>query len=666
MSFSQGAPTQPLSLVASNVFLTGSSTAGNAFTVQQLNNGNVISAVTSSGSTALIVTGGGNVGVGKTNPSYAMDINGDLNFSGTFRQNGTPYIGSQWTGTSTLYFVGNVGINTNNVSLPLSVNGTASITTLNLTNALGVAYGGTGVTTSTGSGSVVLSASPTLTGTVSAASISATGTVGINTSAGTYALNLYGTNAGTSSTTGAITNSGGSLNLNAGVNAVYVGVAGTYGYYFNATEFAPQAGTGSRNLGNSGNYFGTAYIQTLNLTNALGVSYGGTGTTTSTGTGSVVLSASPTLTGTLSAATISASASISAGTYLYAATYAQAGTYMYAPTIYARSDTNGAGGACIIQNLNAGSSAYCYAQWNTDTGSAYIFKNSSTRTNDGGVKTCTFRNDDGDLRLAAYNNSPYIYLQSSTGRVGINLTSPSYLLHCNSDIATNGWFRVENDGYGLYSDYRSHGICIDGASYGNVDTYGGGTNGWQGYSCSNNLTFMQSGNAGGIYSQATGWWTTYFDGNNTDIRYQNSAKGQAVSYGFACYGTLTSSSDIIAFYSDERLKNIEGPIDNALEKVSKLDGFYYTPNELGQKYGFDQITKFDLCERKVGVSAQKVQEILPEAVKRAPFDVTQPTGENYLTVQYEKLIPLLIEALKEERALRMELQDRLERLEKRL
>ena len=173
-----------------------------------------------------------------------------------------------------------------------------------------------------------------------------------------YALNLYGTNAGTSSTTGAITNSGGSLNLNAGVNAVYVGVAGTYGYYFNATEFAPQAGTGSRNLGNSGNYFGTAYIQTLNLTNALGVSYGGTGTTTSTGTGSVVLSASPTLTGTLSAATISASASISAGTYLYAATYAQAGTYMYAPTIYARSDTNGAGGACIIQNLNAGSSAY--------------------------------------------------------------------------------------------------------------------------------------------------------------------------------------------------------------------------------------------------------------------------------------------------------------------
>ena len=47
---------------------------------------------------------------------------------------------------------------------------------------------------------------------------------------------------------------------------------------------------------------------------------------------------------------------------------------------------------------------------------------------------------------------------------------------------------------------------------------------------------------------------------------------------------------------------------------------------------------------------QKVQAVLPEAVKRAPFDTEaggSKSGENYMTVQYEKLVPLLIEAIKE-------------------
>jgi hypothetical protein len=59
-------------------------------------------------------------------------------------------------------------------------------------------------------------------------------------------------------------------------------------------------------------------------------------------------------------------------------------------------------------------------------------------------------------------------------------------------------------------------------------------------------------------------------------------------------------------------------------------------------------------QNEVGVIAQDVEKVLPEAVKPAPFDIMlfenteiSKSGENYKTVQYEKLVPLLIEAIKE-------------------
>ena len=100
-------------------------------------------------------------------------------------------------------------------------------------------------------------------------------------------------------------------------------------------------------------------------------------------------------------------------------------------------------------------------------------------------------------------------------------------------------------------------------------------------------------------------------------------------------GAIGATNNITAYYSDDRLKTRLGLIENALEKVLSLTGFYYEANEVAQSLGYKPI-------KEVGVSAQDVQKILPEIVVPAPID------DRYLTIRYEKLIPLLIEAMKEQ------------------
>lgn len=123
-------------------------------------------------------------------------------------------------------------------------------------------------------------------------------------------------------------------------------------------------------------------------------------------------------------------------------------------------------------------------------------------------------------------------------------------------------------------------------------------------------------------------------GTGNDVQHNSLGIGTAAS-GTA--GEIRATNDITAYYSDDRLKTKLGNIENALEKLSTLSGFYYEPNEVAQALGYE-------VKKQVGVSAQSVQSVMPEVVKPAPID------EQYLTVQYEKLVPLLIEAIKELKA----------------
>ena len=147
----------------------------------------------------------------------------------------------------------------------------------------------------------------------------------------------------------------------------------------------------------------------------------------------------------------------------------------------------------------------------------------------------------------------------------------------------------------------------------------------------NNFTNADHSKLDGIAAGATATTQGYVSGNNVSF-------GTIASGNITSSGAITAQGDITSSVSDSRLKDRKANIANALEKVDSLSGFHYTYNDTAVKLLGDSVNKEDLM---VGVSAQEVEKVMPEAVKPAPV------GEGYKTVQYERLVPLLIEAIKE-------------------
>ena len=148
-------------------------------------------------------------------------------------------------------------------------------------------------------------------------------------------------------------------------------------------------------------------------------------------------------------------------------------------------------------------------------------------------------------------------------------------------------------------------------------------------------------------------------GYNTNTLW-SSVQSATVSNVFAWYGGTTQvgvltgtgnisvTGEVTAYSSDSRLKLDVANIPDALTKVAAINGVTFS-------WDRDKTTELGFTPhsgRDVGVIAQEIAAVLPEAVRPAPFDWDHHTqasrsGENYLTVQYEKLTALLIEAVKQ-------------------
>lgn len=98
-------------------------------------------------------------------------------------------------------------------------------------------------------------------------------------------------------------------------------------------------------------------------------------------------------------------------------------------------------------------------------------------------------------------------------------------------------------------------------------------------------------------------------------------------------GNVTAYSTAV---SDQRLKHDIQKIDNALDKVSQINGYTFTYNKDNRK--------------SAGVVAQEIEQVLPSAVNNQKLVFHGQEGIEYKTVQYDQLHGLLIEAIKELKA----------------
>jgi len=117
--------------------------------------------------------------------------------------------------------------------------------------------------------------------------------------------------------------------------------------------------------------------------------------------------------------------------------------------------------------------------------------------------------------------------------------------------------------------------------------------------------------------------------------YTNSGEDMRLTDG----GDLHVDGDITAFsttISDQRLKHDINKIENALDKVSQINGYTFTYNNDGK--------------RSAGVIAQEIENVLPSAIQNKKLIFSGQEDVEYKTVQYDQLHGLLIEAIKELKA----------------
>ncbi len=190
-------------------------------------------------------------------------------------------------------------------------------------------------------------------------------------------------------------------------------------------------------------------------------------------------------------------------------------------------------------------------------------------------------------------------------------TNANYIT--NNNQLTNGAGYVTTDTNTTYSADGNYGITLSGTTFRlendrrrnstGEDVYSGNTHDYTFYDASHGIRWYTSG--------------------SEEMRLEND-------------GDLHVDGNVVAHsttVSDRRLKDNIQPIEDALSKVNQLNGctFTYTSDD----------------KESAGLIAQDIEKVLPSAVSEMELPLKKDDGNKYKTVQYDQVIGLLVESIKE-------------------
>ena len=245
-----------------------------------------------------------------------------------------------------------------------------------------------------------------------------------------------------------------------------------------------------------------------------------------------------------------------------------------------------------------------------------------------------------------YNASDYFYF----GDVSYSQTVGSFRapIFYDSD-STTYLLNPASTSYQKYHGRRAHQTGHLVGSYNNVGANSSKSNPIYTIGSSYNPNETTLGNMYGIGFTHTNASFIGFAGSSGWGMYVAS-DGDARVYLSGQQGSGHFTGNITAYASDERLKTNIKPVENALEKVCQLRGVEFDwVDNITSEYDFHPQTMHE-----TGVLAQNVAEHIPDAVCEAPMNANYTakngTDHQFLTVDKEKIIPVLIEAIKELKA----------------
>jgi hypothetical protein len=230
----------------------------------------------------------------------------------------------------------------------------------------------------------------------------------------------------------------------------------------------------------------------------------------------------------------------------------------------------------------------------------------------------------------------------------------------NSTSSTRTLFFRMGNNLGFQNDWKA---LLDNTNYSSyaLPTTGGTISGnlLLNTSGGNSPYFWLTTDQAAHYIKANSYWIDFVGNANEMFRWYNTT---TLSMKIDGSNNLTVAGDITAYSSDRRLKNNIKNIESGLQKVLSLNGVTFDWDQKAIDLGFTPTHRYN----DSGVIAQEVEAVLPQAIRKAPFDDdgvgNSKSGENYLTVQYEKLVPLFIEAIKEQQGQIEELKRQIEYL----